>query len=47
MTLYRCPRCGDQMAAKFQRTHDRICAWTEQSEARAVAELLASLGWTR
>jgi DNA-directed RNA polymerase subunit N (RpoN/RPB10) len=45
VTRYRCPRCGDEMAAKFQRSHERICAWTEQNEARAVAELLASLGW--
>jgi len=46
-TRYHCPRCGDEMATKFQRTHERICAWAQANEARAVAELLASLGWPR
>jgi hypothetical protein len=42
---YRCPRCGDEMAGKFARSHERICRWAAASEARAVAELLLSLGW--
>jgi hypothetical protein len=45
MTRYRCPRCGDEMAVKFAPSHERICRWATANEARAVEELLASLGW--
>jgi len=44
MTRYRCARCGDEMAAKFRRSHEVICAWSSVIEAEQVEALLDDLG---
>lgn len=40
---YRCPRCGDDMPARFARTHEPICAWRTPIDERDVETFLLEM----
>jgi hypothetical protein len=40
---YKCPRCNDEMALKFARSHERICIVVTLLEERQIREVLNRL----
>lgn len=40
---YHCARCGDDMPARFERSHEIICALFSRVEAEQVERLLDDL----